>query len=193
MITEMFLKFIFLDYIILFVLLRVCYMAVKKGFSIEIFKFCGVLFSTYIALHYYTALSDILQRRFLPEVMPLEFFDFIIFIILITLGYLCFVGLRSLLSRFIELKAVPRVDKILGLIFGIGRSFLIVGLLAYLLAISSIVYFKTSVKHSYLGSRALVILPSTYGWLWDNIFSKFSAHEKFNPMINETTDQIKRK
>ncbi len=186
-------KFNFLDFIILIVLFRICYIAVKKGLSVEIFKFCGVIFSTYIALHYYTILSNLIQRRFLPKEMPLEFLDFIIFIFLIILGHLCFVGLRGLLSRFIQLNAIPKTNQCLGLILGIGRGFLVISLLSFILVISSITYLSNSVKRSYLGSRTFVILPATYGWLWNNIFSKFSAQEKFNPTVTQVIEKFNHK
>jgi len=193
MIPGMLAKFNFLDFIILIVLFRICYIAAKMGLSVEIFKFSGVVFSTYIALHYYTTLSNIIQRRFLPDVMPLEFMDFIIFLLLIILGYLCFVGLRSILSRFIQLNAVPKINQCLGLILGIGRGFLVISLISFTLVISSITYLSSSVKHSYLGSRTFVILPQTYGWLWNNISSKFSAQEKFNPTVTQAMEKMNRK
>jgi uncharacterized membrane protein required for colicin V production len=193
MLLDILAKFNFLDFIILIVLFRICYIAAKMGLSVEIFKFLGVIFSTYIALHYYTILSDIIQRNFLPKEMPLEFLDFVIFICLIALGYLCFVGVRSVLFRFIQLNTVPKINQILGLFLGIGRGFLVIGLISFTLVISSITYFNSSVKHSYLGSKAFLILPQTYGWLWSNIFSKFSAKEKFNPTVTEAVDKFTRK
>jgi len=193
MILGIFAKFNFLDFIILIVLFRICYIAAKMGISVEIFKFCGALFSTYLGLHYYTSISDLIQRRFLPKEMPLEFMDFIVFILLITLGYLSFVFLRSVLSRFMQLNAIPRINQILGLFLGVGRAFLFIGLLCFTLVISSINYLSSSVKHSYLGSRAFVISPQTYGWLWNNIFSKFSTQEKFNPTVTQVREEFNRK
>lgn len=183
-------KFNFLDFIILIILFRICYIAAQMGLSVEIFKFLGVIFSIYIGLHYYTALSDLIQVRFLPKDMPLEFMDFIIFLLLIILGYLCFVGLRCILSRFIQLDAIPKINQFLGLILGIGRGFLVIGLISFSLVISSVTYLSNSVKHSYLASKAFVILPQTYGWLWSNIFSKFSAQERFNPTVTEAMDKL---
>jgi len=193
MIPEILAKFNFLDFIILIVLFRICYIAAKTGLSVEIFKFFGVIFSTYLGLHYYTTLSDLIQRRFLPQDMPLEFMDFITFLLLIILGYLCFVVLRSIFFRFIQLNAIPKINQIVGLILGIGRGFLVIGLLTFTLGISSVTYLSSSVKHSYLGSRAFVISPQTYNWLWSNIFSKFSAKEKFNSTVLEAMDKFNRK
>ncbi len=193
MILELIGKLNFLDFIILIILFRICYIAGTTGLSVEIFKLFGVIFSTYIALHYYTTLSDLIQRRFLPQAMPLEFMDFIIFILLITAGYLCFVGLRSVLFRFVQLNAIPKINQFAGLILGVARGFLVIGLLAFTLTISSVTYLSNTVKHSYLGSRAFAISPQTYDWLWSNIFSKFAAKEKFNITVLETIEKFNRK
>ncbi|MHB8155411.1 MAG: CvpA family protein, partial [Candidatus Omnitrophota bacterium] len=121
------------------------------------------------------------------------FMDFITFIFLIILGYLCFVVLRSVFSRFIQLNAVPKISQCLGLILGMGRGLLVIGLLSFTLVISNVNYLNNSVKHSYLGSKAFIILPQTYGWLWNNIFSKFSAHEKFNPAVTQVMEKFNHK
>ena len=193
MLIDLISRFNFLDFIILIILFRICYIAAKMGLSVEIFKLLGVIFSTYIALHYYTSLSDLIQQRFLPKAMPLEFIDFIILLLLIIGVYLCFVGLRNLLFRFIQLKTLLKINQISGLILGVGRGFLVIGLLSFSLAVSSVTYLSSSVEHSYLASKALAISPQTYNWLWSNIFSKFSAKEKFNPTVTEVMDKFNRK
>ncbi|MDP3041300.1 MAG: CvpA family protein [Candidatus Omnitrophota bacterium] len=193
MILEILSKFNFLDFIILIVLFRICYIAAKMGLSVEIFKLSSIIFSTYIALHYYTTFSDLIQRRYLPKAISIEFLDFIIFLLLIIAGYLCFVGLRSILFRFIQLNAIPKINQFAGLILGIGRGFLVVGLLSFTLAISGVTYLSGSVRHSYLGSKAFAISPQVYGWLWNNIFSKYSAQEKFNSTVTKAIDKFNRK
>ena len=184
----------FLDILLLIIALRICYTAAKTGLAIEFFKLLGVLFATYVALHYYTSISDLIQRRFVPkELMPLEFFDFIVFFILAWAAYLGFVALRSIFYRFMSLEATPKLNKFGGLILGIGRAFLSVGLLVYMLTISSVSYLSNSVKHSYLGRKSVIISPVTYHWLWSSVVAKFSKHEKFNPIVSEIMGQEKRK
>ena len=190
MILEILAKFNFLDYIILIIFFRICYIAAKMGLGVEIFKFLGVIFSTYFALHYYTALADFIQGRFLPKTLPLEFLDFIIFLLLIIAVYLCFVGFRGTLSRFIQLDAIPKINQFLGLILGIGRGFLFIGLLVFVLVISSVTYLSSSVKHSYLAGKAIGISPQAYSWLWSNIFSKFSTQERFNSKVTQVVDKF---
>ncbi len=193
MILDIFNQTNFIDIIIVIILFRICYIAAKMGLAIEFFKFLGVIFATYVSLHYYTKVSDIIQRSLLPKGMPLEFADFVIFLVLAQVIYLGFVVIRNIFCHFIKLEAVPEISKFGGLLLGLIRGFLVVGLLVYTLSISSINYLTNSVKNSYLGSRAFLISPNTYSWLWNNIFSKFSATEKLNSTVTEVIDRFNSK
>lgn len=193
MLMELIRQFNFLDIVILIILFRICYIAVTMGLPIEFFKLLGVLCATYVSLHYYISLSDIIQRSYLPKNMPPEFMDFLIFLILAAAGYLISVALRSTFYRFIKMEAVPKINKIGGFILGLARGFFAVGLIVYALAISTVSYLTLSVKHSYLGSRAFSIAPQTYSWLWSNLFSKFSLNEKPNPVVSDVFDNFLRK
>ncbi len=186
-------QFNFIDIIIIILSLRICYISFQMGLPVELFKLLGIIFSTYISLHYYTGLSDLIQGRFLPKEMPLEFLDFLIFIILALGGYLGFVVLRSMFYRFLKLEASPRLSQIGGLILGFARAFFTAGLLVYILMISSVKYLNDSVKYSYLGSRVYSVAPQTYGWIWNNIVSKFSAKEKFNSTVAEVVERFNHK
>lgn len=186
-------QFNFIDIIVVILSLRICYISFQMGLPVEIFKLLGVIFATYISLHYYTGLSDMIQARFLPKAMPLEFLDFLIFIILAIGSYLGFVVLRSMFYRFLKLEASPRLSQIGGLILGLARVFFTAGLLVYILMISSVKYLNDSVKYSYLGKKCHAIAPQTYGWLWNNFVSKFSTKEKFNPTVTEVVDRFSRK
>lgn len=182
--------FNFVDIIIVILSLRICYIAFKMGLPVELFKFLGIIFTTYISLHYYISLSDLLQHWFFPKEMPLEFLDFLIFIILAIGGYLGFIVLRSIFHRFIKLEASPRLSQFGGLILGFARAFFTAGLLVYILMISSVKYLNDSVKSSYLGNRCYAVAPQTYSWLWNNLVSKFSAKGKLNPTVAEVMQRF---
>ena len=186
-------QFNFIDIIIIILSIRICYISFQMGLPVELFKLFGIIFATYISLHYYTSLSDIIGHWFVPKDMPLEFLDFLIFIILASAAYLGFVVLRSMLYRFIKLEASPRISQVGGLILGFARIFFTIGLLVYILSISSVKYLNDSVKYSYLGSRSYSIAPQTYGWIWNSIVSKFATQEKFNPTVTEVMGRFNRK
>ena len=200
MVMEIFRQFNFLDVLILIILFRICYVAVKMGLPVEFFKLLGVLSAIYCSLHYYTKLSDIIRSRFFYRVhspvradMPLEFLDFLVFLILAGIGYLVFVILRSMFYRFMKMEAVPEINKIGGFILGLIRGYFTIGLLTYILTISSISYLSSSVRYSYLGSKAFFVAPGAYNWFWNNFASKFSPEEKSNTTVYEVMENFKGK
>lgn len=186
-------RFNFLDIIIIIISVRICYIAFQMGLAVEFFKLSGVILATYVSLHYYTGLSDIIQRWFTPKGMPLEFMDLLVFIILATGGYLAFVILRSSFYRYMRLEAAPKISQFGGLILGMARLFFTIGLLIYILMISGVKYLNESVKYSYLGKRSALISADTYEWLWESIISKFSPKEKFNPAVTGVLERFNRK
>ena len=190
MLVDVFKQFNYLDIVILIILFRICYIALKMGLAIEFFKLSGVLCAIYIASHYYITLTDIIRNHYFPKVMPLKFMDFITFLILAALTNLGFVFLRSIFYRFMKMEAAPKINKFGALFFGLARGYFSIGLLIYVLMISSVSYLNNSVKHSYLGSRASLISAQTYRWLWDSIFSKFSPQERPNLVVNEASGNL---
>ncbi len=193
MTIDVFKQFNFLDIIILIILFRICYVAVKSGLAVEIFKLLGVLSAIYLSLHYYTGISDLISKRYLLDNKLLEFITFAAFLILCISGYLIFFFLRCIFYRFMKMEAAPEVNKFGSLFLGLARTYLTIGLISYILVLSGLPYFSRSVKHSYLGSRAFAVCPQAYTWLWGNIFSKLSSADKANPAVGETRDNFQNK
>jgi hypothetical protein len=129
---------------------------------------------------------------FLKNKMPLEFMDFLSAVILALAGYLAFVLLRIALLKIMKVEAVPLLHKWGGLCLGVARALLLTGLIVFMLAISSIGYFKRSVSESFLGKDFFEMPVSTYSFLWDSIASKFMAAERFNKNIPEIRSDLKR-
>jgi len=193
MVVSAFQQFNFLDIVILIILFRICYVAVKTGLAVEFFKLLGIISAIYIASHYYTYISDVIRRWYASQAIPLEFVDFVIFIILAISGYLVFVLLRSTFYRFMKMEAAPELNKYGGLLLGLFRGYFTIGLIIYALMISSVSYLSGSVKHSYLGSRFSSVSAQTYNWIWNSIFSKFSPQEKPNSIVSEVRDNFIKK
>ena len=190
MLLDIIKQFNWLDIIVVIILFRICYIAVKSGLLVELFKILGTLLAIYLSLHYYTMLSDFFRNRIAVKSLPLEFLDFLSFTVLAILGYLIFVSLRDLFYHFIKMEAVPQLSKWGGLILGMGRGILLGGLIIFMLMISSVSYLKNSVKDSYSGKRLFKVAPATYSALWDNLMSKFATKEKFNSTILEVQKYI---
>jgi len=186
MLLDIFQKFNWVDVFVIISLVRIGYVSFKTGFTVELFKLLGIVLATYVSLHYYTWLSDVIfYKGASSEKMPLEFSDFISFALLAIAGYVVFILLRSVFYRFIKMEAAPNLQKWGGLVLGMARAFLFVGLITFMFVTSSVEYFKNSVKDSYSGSSVFKIAPATYSWIWNNITSKFMDSEKFNQTVIE--------
>ena len=192
MILNIIKQFNWVDIFVIILLFRICYIAIKSGFVVELFKFLGTVLAIYLSLHYYTALADLVTRYlFIKENMPLEFLDFIAFIILVIIGYLVFVILRGVFSQLIKTEAAPNLNRWGGLVLGIVRGILFSSLIIFILVISSVSYFKNSAGNSYLGKRLFKVAPTTYTKLWNGLMSKFMTGEKFNQAIIDIQEGIK--
>ena len=176
------LAFIILSY-------RIISIALKNGFVAEFFKLLGIILAIYAAMHYYTALSDFLCDRFgVEKKMPLEFLDFGCFIALAALAYTFSLVLRLAFFRFMNLEAVPALNKWLGFVLGIARILLLAGFIAFTMSISTIAYLRDKVNASYFGKRSLRIAPATYSAIWNGVMSNFMKNEKFNKTILEVQE-----
>lgn len=194
MLLDIIKKLNWVDVFVIIILVRIGYVAFKTGFTIELFKLLGTVFAIYVSLHYYTVISDtILRRGATTEKVPLEFTDFVSFLLLVIAGYLVFVFLRSVFYRFIKMEVAPNLQKWGGLVLGMLRGFLCVSLIIFILVICSFDYSKDSVKDSYTGKSLFKIPPATYSWLWNNVTSKFMNNEKFNKTILEIQDDFSQK
>ncbi|MDO8662558.1 MAG: CvpA family protein [Candidatus Omnitrophota bacterium] len=172
------------DILVLILVVRTCFIAAKCGFPIELFKFLGTLSAIYFSFHYFVILSDYISDWLaLGKRLPLEFLQFIIFVLLAIAGYAAFILLRSILYRFLKMEAVSSLNKWGGLILGIARGTFLASLIIFAMFISSIDYLRNSSKSSYSGKRLFMLAPDTYVWLWNSVVSKFAASEKLNDTI----------
>jgi len=181
------------DLVIIILLFRIGYIAIKNGLQVEIFKLLGTILAIYASLHYYTITSDYVRSLINKKEVPLEFLDFLSFSVLAILSYLAFVLLRSIFYRFIKMEAVPRLNKWGGFVLGLGRAFLLAGLVVFALTVSSITYLRNSAAGSYSGRRLFNVAPAAYSWLWNSIASKFMSGEKFNETIAEVQENFLQK
>jgi len=179
------------DIFVVILTLRICFIAVKGGFPVELFKFLGTLTAAYVSLHYYTALADYTKEWLsLGKRVPLELLEFLIFTALALSGYAFFILLRSIFYRFLKMEAVSALNKWGSLLLGIARAALLASLIMFMLVISSVGYLEKSVKESYSGQRLISVAPDTYAWIWKSVISKFSASEKYNAVVASIKEDL---
>ncbi|MFH1354602.1 MAG: CvpA family protein [Candidatus Omnitrophota bacterium] len=183
MLKEIIFRFNWLDLLFLVLIARILYVSYKTGLVTECFKFLGAISAVYISLHYYNTFTDLFYSRFPAQKLPLNFIDFLSFIILSLLGYLIIVSIRGIFVRFIKIEAMPNLNQFAGMLFGAARAALVVSLISFALAISSVRYLENSVKDSYLAWHLFKAAPVTYSWLWNSLVSKFILSKESNKNV----------
>ena len=179
------------DILVLILVVRTCFIAAQSGFPIELFKFLGTLAAIYLSLHYYVVLADYAMNWLsLGGRTPVEFSEFVIFLVLAIAGYCIFVLLRSIFYRFLKMEAVSGLNKWGSLVLGVARGVFLASLIMFMMFISSIGYFRDSVKASYSGRRLFMVAPDTYSWLWSGVASKFVPAEKFNAAVTSVKEEF---
>jgi len=176
-------QFNWADIFFIILLIRTCYVALKNGFPTELFKLLGTICAIYLGLHYYIKFSDYVLNLSGAKNLPAEYLTFFSFVLLVFLGYFIFFLLGRVFSRFLQMEAVPVLNKWGSLILSIIRSLFLMSLIIFAMVISPLGYFRDSVNNSYSGKRLFKIAPITYAWLWDSIMSRFRTQEKFNATI----------
>lgn len=182
-----------LDFLTAILLSRIIYIAIEKGVLNELFKFLSTLFATYLSLHYYIVLSDFLRERLGLKSIPVEFLDFLCFIVLALIGYLVFVFIRNAVNRLTKTEVTPYVARWGAFALGVARGILFTSLILFTLAVSGISYFRNSVFNSYSGRRLIYVAPAVYRGIWVGVMSKFMIAEKINQNAVEIPQGTKEK
>ncbi|MBU3958369.1 MAG: CvpA family protein [Candidatus Omnitrophica bacterium] len=178
-------QFNWLDIVVLILILRIGYIALKNGLPVELFKFFGTIFSVYLSMHYYVLWAVYLQERIPLKNISLGFLRLFSFVALSALGYFIFLLLRKVFYRLITVEPVEKLNKWGGFILSMLRGILLLSLILFILVISNISYLNKSARNSYLGRRIFKVAPFVYSGLWNNLVSKFRTAEEFNKAILE--------
>lgn len=192
MFLNMLKQFNWLDIFILILLIRICYVALKNGFSVELFKLFGLLFAAYVSMHYYSVFSGFLRKGFLFKNLSYKTIRFFSFFALAVSGNFIFIILRGIFCRFIKMEAAPALNKWGGFILGIARATLLLSLIIFILIISPVGYARYSVRNSYSAKYFFNAAPAVYSTLWYAVASKFMVNEEFNEDISAVKDDIGR-
>lgn len=173
-----------IDIIVVILLIRIVYIAVKTGFTIEVFKLLGTVCAIYLACHYYLRVGIFLNSYFsLKGVGWGNFLNFIVFFALAYLGYLAFVIIRLVCTILIKMEAVSLLNRWGALILGIVRWGLFSSLLLFLVVISHNGYLKNSLSNSLASTLFVKLTPKVYQTVWTGLISRFANEEAFNKAV----------
>ncbi len=178
-------KLNWVDLVIIILLSRICYIAVRSGLLTELFKLLGIVLAAYLSMHYYIVFSAYLSGRLGLKNIFGNFMDTISFLLLAIIGYLVFVGLRIVFVKFIKAESTPGLHKWGGIIVGTARGFILASMFVFILAIAGPDYLHKSVVDSFSGRYWVKVGSGLYYGIWNNVMSRFMSAEKFNKGITE--------
>ncbi len=147
------------DFIFVTLLIRICYVGYKRGFLPEFFSFFGLIFALILTANNYPYLSLFLGKWIKGDVSPK-----IISITLLFLGTLLFFKILSkVISFLIKSENAPTLNRVVGLVLGIGKAILFSSILLIAAMFSPFEYLQKSTKEkSFFSPYILKIAPITY-------------------------------
>ncbi len=180
-------KINWIDIICILVFLRVIYVSRKTGILIELSKLLILVFSTCVSLHYFLTVSDLARKHANLEKSPLQFTDFIVFVLLLVFVYAALSLLRSTIVNLIrpqqQAKPVSLFSGLLAVLLSVARGFLISSLIIFSFYISSISYLNESSQKANFGRKFFSVSTGIYQSAWEGIVIKFLPKEKINSVV----------
>ena len=181
------------DLLFILLLIRMCFMAVKHGFVVEVFKLLGAFFGFLFACHYYVRVGRLLFEYFNFEGALLA--KIITILLLVTLasgGYALFVLFRWAVTTFFRMQAISSLDRWGSTILVVVRWFICMFLISLIFFLSGVRYLRYSAGTSSAGIRLLRTSAHVYKWSWSKIMSPITGDNELNERILRF-EKIKRK
>lgn len=176
------------DFLIIGIILRMCYIGLRTGIGIEFFKLLGVWIATMTTFQLYsTPLADMLHEK-LPA-LPIDAADAFVFITLLTIIMLVVRMIRESFFLLVKIDAQNSLNKWGGLVLGFTRGIWIASLALMIMNISTIQYLETIAKSSLFGHRFINIAPQIYEVSHRIIISKLFPNTKVNDQIFQVIER----
>lgn len=140
------LSFNLVDFLMLGVIIRGCYVGARSGLLPEIFRLFSVICSTFIIVHYYPALSQFLREKlFFSE----RVYEFAAFIIWMGVTFLVFFLIREGWLLFFKTDSQSSFNKWAGCLLSLATSYFVCGLILLALVLLNHGYVYDRVKSSF--------------------------------------------
>ena len=176
------------DFVIIGIIARMCYIGIKTGIGIELFKLFGLWLATVIAYQLYTTpLSDFLNTR-LPA-LPLDAGDVFVFCVVVAVITVLLRIIRESFFLLVKIESQDLFNKWGGLFLGALRGFWISSIVLYVMTISTVEYLETSAKSSLFGHKAIYFAPSVYEGSHKILISKFFSHLEVNTEVQRALER----
>lgn len=178
-----------IDILIGCVLIWCLYIGVTKGMVAEIFRLLGIFSSTFIALHYYVALANLLDGVI---VLPMSVSLVLSFLVLWVGVVIIFKFMREGCMVILNVKTHPIINRWGGASVALVRGSLICGLMFCLIFISGNKFLSDRAKKSFSGFYAMDLSPRIYGVVFDKVIGKLFPSEKKNIAAFELKENRKK-
>ncbi len=154
-------KFNWVDIFFIILLFRTCYVSFKNGLLPEIFRFLGLFLAFVLSFTNYILAASFLAKHARLTGLKAEATGFIsIFLTVLLVFKLLAVAANKLLGNS---ENVSFANKIVGLVFGVLRGVLFIGLFYFLFIHSPVDYFYKSAKEkSFSAPYASLVAPFAY-------------------------------
>jgi len=165
------------DVLIGLIYLRALYIGLKKGLIVELFKTVGMVFTIFIALHYYVVTAVKLNVNFAAPIKVGEILALLVFWLLIKI---VFKFLREGFIIIFKAEPHPGVNKVGGAFLAFLRGSLISSFILFLFFVTGNNYLIQKANESYFGRPVQALSARIYGDIFDGFFNKLFPDEKKN-------------
>ncbi len=179
--TDILQKLNWVDILLVVLAIRIIYVAVQTGFVIELMKLLATVFSLFIALHYYTALSGLIKN----SPMTVGTLNVMAFVVLWAVTFFICKLTRDGLFMLFTIQALSDIDKWGAGILAVGRVILTASLLLFLFLVSDHAYLQSTTMKSLSHKYVIQVAPRIYAGMCDRFVAKLFANEKKNPAVLE--------
>lgn len=167
------------DVLTLIILLRTTYVGLDRGFSVEIFKFLGIVLALTAGLNFYLPVSQFLTGH---SFLPISLAQILSFLGLVFISVLLFKLIQLFFKAIVKTEFVKWLDKSGGLILGILRGILICGLLFISLLLLPWNYPNYSIKQRSLSGLPILKVAETFYYFTFKFYpGSDKALEVFSP------------
>ncbi|MFH1622137.1 MAG: CvpA family protein [Candidatus Omnitrophota bacterium] len=174
-------QFNWLDVLIIVCSLRMCYIGLKKGLGIELFKLINLFFCSLVVLHSYYPLGQFINNK-IPA-LPLEPAAVFCYAVLLFIITILFRILREGVFVFIKIESIGNLNKYAGLFIGFLRGIIISAFIIFGFLISTIHYLELSSRTSYFGMQVVKFPIRIYEVTFNGVTSKLFPHQIFNQEV----------
>ena len=148
------------DILFVTLLIRICYIGFKNGFLPEFFRLLGLLAAFIFSFNNYTMVSQFLSSHTKWTGAKPDVISFLFIFLLIVFIFKIFAVITTLL---LGRENISGPDKLAGLVLGLGRGALLVGLIYVLFVNSPFKYLSRSTEdRSFSGPHISKVAPFVY-------------------------------